>query len=177
MPQYQIDIQKVLGTEYWTNVYHVSAASLTAARDIMFDIVDEEKKIHHTNVSFDRYRVALMPVSGGSFLTGGLSGPGLATGPADVPLFAVARVEFSTGFGRPGIKMYRGCLTEGDIVDTTALSSGIQTYFNGTWIPGLLAAAPLEKINGTGFVGGSLSPTVGMRQLRRGSRRRTEPVI
>ena len=177
MPQFQVDIQKVVGTEYFTNVYHLEAASLTDAQTMGFAIVDAEKLIHHENVLFDRMRVSAMPVSGGVFIATGLTGPGLAPGPADVPLFVVARMEFTTGFGRPGIKMYRGVLTEGDLVGLDALSTAFITFMSG-WVGDLIDAVPtLQKVNGEIFVGGSVSPTPGMRQLRRGSAKRTEPVI
>jgi len=166
-----------MGTEYWTNVYHVNVASLADALTEGYQLVDREKVIHHTNVAFDRIRVSAMPVSGGQFISAALVGDGLAPGPSDVPLFVVARVEWTVGFGRPGVKMYRGALVEADIVGPTALTPEVRSFY-ATWAAETLVQVPtLQKMSGGVFTAGVLSPSPGMRQLRRGSRRRTTPII
>lgn len=177
MPLFQIDVQKAVPGEYWTNVYHTEAADLAAAVAVANIVIDAERTIHQTNVQFDKYKVSAFPESGGVFVSGALTGPGEAPSVSNVPLFVVARVEFTCEMGRPGIKMYKGCLTEDDITGTGTIIEATRTFY-GTWVDDLVTAAPgLCKPNGQNFIGGNLRAQVGMRQLRRGSKKRDTPVI
>src|SRR5215212_6017771 len=137
MPIYQIDVQKNLGTEYWTNVYHVTMTSFDDAVDAVPLIVNGERGIHYTNITFDKARVSVYPVTGGVFTILPLAFAGELSGVADLALFNVARVEFQVPIGRPGIKMYRGALNEGDIEGVGKITSATQTRFEA-WVTAVL---------------------------------------
>lgn len=177
MPIFQVDIQKNLDTEYWTNVYHVQAADRAEAATIADDILSAERSIHQTRVVFPSMRIAPYPgPSEGTIVVVGLTG-GAPNDPY-LPLFNVLRVDFSTPVGRPSRKYYRIPIPE-SVQENGVLSTSFQTDFSTAYN---LAMAPLYggqlvDVDGQPLTFGRLIPNVGMRQLRRGSKRRLEPVI
>lgn len=176
MPQYKVDIQKRVGAEYWTNVYWVNASDLGAAGDAAADIVDAEVAIHGTGVTFDKLRVSTVG-SPGVFISTGLSGTGTHTLEGTMlPLFNTLNIDFTPEFGRTSKKYLRGCMGEGDI-EFDEVSTGILTTQADTYITAILAVAGICDEDGNSFVTGFPKDKVGMRQLRRGSKRRAAPVI
>jgi len=116
MPVFKVDIEKQYGTEFWTNVYYVDAASLTLAHAVAAEIVNAEQEIHLVSVNFTKYRTSDLLPDTDQYISTALNSPGERGFAGDpLPLFNVVRVELSVGIGRPGRKYLRGILCEGDI--------------------------------------------------------------
>lgn len=176
-PYWQIDIQKKLGTEYWTNVYHVARSNQAAAAAAADFWVGIERSIHSEDVQFVSYRVAPFPgPSEGTIYPIGLFG---SRPTADsLPLFNVLRVDFPAPTGRPSRKYYRLPVREGDQANGSFTSAAMTDFINQ-----FVAtfedpdSAGLIDVDGQLLTSATPMITVGMRQLRRGSKRRLQPVI
>jgi hypothetical protein len=172
-------VEKRLGTEYWTNVYHVQAADQAVAQAAANNIVSIERGLHYEVVEITKYRLSPYPgPSEGTVYP--INVFGLA-GPAGdmLPLFNVVRADFPAPVGRPSRKYYRGALTEGDQANgnlVEARAAAVQTALARLGQEGDLAAA-LVDVDGQALADARVSRLVGMRQLRRGSRRRLAPII
>jgi hypothetical protein len=129
-----------------------------------------------TIVSFTKIRIRPAGVVGvqGTTEASGVSGT-LET-QVYLPLFNVMRVDLSPAMGRPSRKFYRIPVPE-SAQDNGQFVAGWTSGINGNFIPQLLAVNGLCDESGNDIVTIGMSPTVGMRQLRRGSRRRTQPVL
>jgi hypothetical protein len=177
MPIFQVDVEKQQGSEYWTNVYHVVAVDIGDATSQAGFIVLHEREIHSDNVGFVKYRVGTYPISDGDFSLVPLSGTGSRTHSGDqLALFNVARVDLRLPLGRPCRKYYRAPIYEGDQADgalTIAFRGIVDTAVEAMIADGVNLCDP----DGNLVTDAVTAVPVGMRQLRRGSRRRVTPVI
>lgn len=174
MPVFSIDIEKILGTESWTNRYFVNAPSLQDARSLAANFWTAEQEFHVTSVRFDRVRVATTTPNDDTFVIDPIGLTGLRPPVGNiVPLFNCVRVDFPKGVGRPYRKYYRGVLDEATMVFTT-----ISAPLLGD-IEASLANIDGDNATLTGDIlrAGIPVDQVAMRQLRRGSRRRTQPIL
>ncbi len=176
MALYSIDIQKVLGAEYWTNRYIVEAADVAAAAVIGESIVTVERSVHSELVTFDKLRASSVIKGDTNYVIVPLSGVGvLGETQAPAPLFNVARVDFGTNQGRPSRKYIRPGVSA--------------TYFSGSnWNTALYNAlvaygqaiallVGIRDVDGQPFLNSTAIRAIGMRQLRRGTKRKQQPVI
>lgn len=172
---WQVDIEKSLGTEYWTNIYHVLAGSQGSARITGDEIVAIEKSFHNSLITFTKMRVRPYPTQGAQGTVYGLTGTGAYATGQYLPLFCTANMIGAVPIGRPCRKYYR-CGMDETLQQGGVLTGQGLTYFQEK--ADLLAAVE-ELCDESGQVIDSwtIFPQVGMRQLRRGSRRRTQPVI
>jgi hypothetical protein len=169
-----IDIEKLLGGEYWTNRYIVAAASLADATDHGQSLTNRERGFHHSSVLFTRFRASdgiklsdvYQVVNINAF---GDQGATAAT----LPLFNVMRVDFNVvGGGRPSRKYYRLPISE-DMQDNGNFTANHLANMQ-PHITGILTGVPeYRDVDGQVFINGTIYPKVGMRQLRRGSKRKT----
>lgn len=178
MPLWQVDIEKVLLGEYWTNRYIVEAADLAAAAIVGDNIVEIEQSVHYNIVTFTKVRTSDRVPLTDVYAIRSINQPGILAGLTDyLPLFNVVRVDFTTiGGGRPSRKYLKMPVPE------SAQSNGVLAPAFVTQVQADYAdlMADLEgyvDVDGQLFSSGSVSPFVGMRQLRRGSKRRAVPVI
>lgn len=175
MPHYYVEIEKRLGSEFWTNRYIVRALTLADASSILgVGLLNAERPLHAEAVTFTRYRVSTVDPSDDTYVIVTINAPGLRDIGINqlLPLFNTLRVDFPAGSGRPSRKYYRGVLTENDIAGDL-----VQTNFNG-----LMAAFVDMFAEGEGpglvdpqgelFVNAVPISLVQMRQLRRSRRRR-----
>jgi len=176
-PLWQVDIQKRLGTEYWTNIYHCGRSNLAAAQAFADTIVVMERQLHMTDVVFVSYRVSPFPGPSEGTVTP-LGVFGLQTQADYLPLFNVLRVDFPVTSGRPSRKYYRMPMAEANQVNG-ALTPAALTGFQAIVEPFITDpnASGWCDIDGQLITGIRIAPNVGMRQLRRGSKRRLQPVI
>lgn len=180
MAIYQVDIEKSLtvggtNTVYWTNVYHVEADNSGDAINSGQGIVTAEKKVHLGSVSYTKMRVqATSPLAMSGTIVP-LTGTGGRAGSSYLPLFNVFRVDFNVGGGRPSRKYLRGPVLPAD-VSNGAMQSAAITLIN-TYVTDLLNLSVVCDPQGQNFVSGALFPNCGMRQLRRGSKRKTTSVL
>lgn len=175
MPLYKVDVEKLLATEYWSNRYLVEANTIQDAADEADAIVATERTFHSGLVTFTKVRTSEFPQGGGFFIVKpiGLAGQRVVSGDL-LPLFVTVRVDFPAGLGRPSRKYYRGCIGEGDIVGANMVAGSrtfIQTSVNA-FDPRTLVDPQVSPL-GTGVV----QLAVQMRQLRRGTKRRQNPII
>ena len=177
MATWQIDIEKNLGTEYWTNVYYVDAASQVDAANQAVKIVDVETQLHQQKVNFTKYRVRPYPAGGASGTVYALGVAGQRANYNSLPLFNTCNVLLSVATGRPSRKYYRLPFQETDQVDGQLIPA-VRTLFNNVWAE-LVTDPDINLTDESGQVVNQarIDPNVGMRQLRRGSRRRLNPVI
>lgn len=176
MALYQVVIQKSLGTEFWVNDYTVDASSADGARVKGLQIADLEKVIHHNDVLFTSMRVRLNINLGeqGTVYTLSFHGTGGDYGYA--PLFNVARIDMSPTLGRPGRKYLRLPCPTASIVGGRWAQSSLDSINDAYCIP-LQNLGGIVKPNGQVITVIRMNSVVGMRQLRRGSKRRLEPII
>lgn len=172
---WQIDIQKQLGTEYWTNVYFSDAGTLPAAKTVGDNLVANEKLIHANIVNFIQMRIRPYPSGGQQGTVYQLSGVGSVSTADYLPLFNVARVTLTVASGRPSRKYYRLPVGEADQANGTFIPAKVSSL--NTSLASFITTANLTDESGNVFTAATVVPTVGMRQLRRGSKRRATPVI
>lgn len=172
---YQIDIEKGNETERWTNVYHVQTSSFINAHTSGDLIVAQEKRLHTQHIQFLQMRIRPYPSAGQQGTVYQLSGVGDRSAGEFIPLFNVGRVTFTVEQGRPSRKYYRLPVGEGEQQYGTFLTSFVTTI--NAILVDFLNIAGLCDESGNEFLAVTLVPTVGMRQLRRGSKRRASPVL
>lgn len=175
---FQIDVEKVLDNEYWTNRYLVDSASINDARIAGNAIVAAEQAITKSYVHFTKFRVSDFTPGNDNFIIVPIDEPGGLTGASTdyLPLFNVVRVDFQAPLGRPSRKYLKLPLVEGE-VSNQQVSSGLIAGVESDYISALLAVDDFCDPDGQHFVTGTVNQAVAMRQLRRGSKRRTTSII
>lgn len=181
MSVYQIDIEKSFSpttgsTVFWTNVYHVDVTDLAAAITAGNSIVTLEKTIHANTTSFTKMRTRQAGVPGAPGTITPLSGVGGRAASNPLPLFNVYRIDFGVSGGRPSRKYIRAPLSSTDST-AGAVTGSTVTLIQNSYVTPLLNMNVLCDPQGQAFVNGTIWPYVGMRQLRRGSKRKATPVI
>ena len=173
---FHIDIEKQLGSEFWSNRYICDMNSIAQGIVLAGDIVDAERLIHSGLVTFTKFRVSDLDTELYQITT--LNVQGQRSNTDLLPLFNTLRYDLTADGGRPSRKFYRGCLGEADINGSAV--SPISTAFVDA-----LGALFKAGVEGQGIVGPQgefllqvvQHPFVQMRQLRRGTRRRTQPIF
>lgn len=177
MPRHQIDIEKFYQNEYWTNRYIVEIANVAAGHAIAQAIVDAEQAVTNSLITFTKYRISDMVPDTDNFSTVALAVAGAHADAAQLlPLFNVVRVDFSPAIGRPSRKYLRVGLSEG-IVDGATLTAAWKTSMMLNYADALLAIPEFVGPQGEPFISAAVFSAVGMRQLRRGTKRKLEPVL
>ncbi len=178
MALYSVDIEKVLLGEFWSNRYIVEAETLIDAHASALDIVALERAVHKTVVTFTKYRTSTTAEGDDLYFITALNSTGLDGSGGDwLPLFLVARVDFSTaGGGRPSRKYLRLPLGENEVTNNSIIPA-VVANINGSYATPMAALGSYVDVDGQAFIAGSCNPFVGMRQLRRGSKRRALPII
>lgn len=176
MALYNIDVEKRLGSEYWTNRYITDMDSMAEGVTLGNDIVGAELLIHSELVTITKYRVS--EGAGEAYTIVTVGEPGLNEQTNLLPLFNTLRFDLPAATGRPSRKFYRGVLGESDI-NGDAVQSTYVTF------AAALSALLKPDIESQGIVdpqGQFLTgvvqwPFVQMRQLRRGTRKRGTPIF
>lgn len=177
MPLFSVDIQKRLGTYYWTNRYVIQADDLTLATNVVPGLVDTEKMIHATTIFFDKARVSDFVAGNDNFIIVPLSGNGEYAVVGDAyPMFNVVRVDLRVAIGRPSRKYYRTGFGEGE-ADGDHWSNSYYPVLTAAMVQLTTTIAGLVDVDGQLIVGYAVPNLIGMRQQRRGSKRKLAPVI
>lgn len=173
MAVFQIDIQKRLGNEFWTNRYFTDAAILAEAHVNAQTVMNQERSFHGDAVEFVSYRTSTIAEGDDVFLSSPISLFGAVSFGNYLPLFNVVKVQLTTAGTRPYFKLYRGCLfeenTTGSLIDAATVD------LVGDGISGMIDI--ITSGLGVLFGGYAVNPRIQMRQLRRGKRKRSGPVI
>ena len=174
MALYQIDVEKQIGTETWTNVYYADAADNAAAAAIANQIIAAERPIHFTSVNFTLFRVRLAGTNHvGARTSVGLLGT-RSSATALLPLFNCCRVDIPNGQARPVRKYLRGTLNSGDVAANYQILSTTVTLLTN-YCTALAAISGLRDPQNRTLFTGVPSLFIAMHQLRRGNRKK--PVI
>lgn len=178
MPLFSIDIEKVYG-ETWTNRYICEADDLASATSLSSVYLGAEAAIHSNIVTISRARISSMAEGDDAYqiVQVNTQGSRNTTGET-LPLWNVVRVDFTAiGGGRPSRKYLRLPIYEGDQA-SGALGNTIMSLVETSYVTPLIAPSAMYRdVDGQSFASGQVFPRVAMRQLRRGSRRRTTPVL
>jgi len=177
MPIYQIDVQAQLAGEYFSNVWHVNATDYVQALGWADAIAEITASQSHSSVVVDKARVALYPLAGGQ---GTVRSYALQGGQGDydyLPLFNIVRVDWQPALGRPSRKYMRFPVNEGIQIKGIMSPGQVAAYQTGFVLAIQVQVPGLCDIQGRPFVDGVVFAQVGMRQLRRGSKRRLQPII
>jgi hypothetical protein len=175
IPATRLTIEKMYQNEYWTNVYYLST-ELGSSASAANAIVAAERYATLTPVLFTKYRLDDNTEDTDVYGTVPLNLFGLNTlGSGQMlALFNVLRVDFAAGVGRPSRKYYRGMLQEA-VVNFNAIDSAVVADFQ-TNVAGVIAAvSAYVDVDGDDITNGTVYPFVGMRQLRRGSKKTVTP--
>lgn len=175
LPGTRLTIEKMYQGEYWTNVYFL-AGSIGDSASAAADILAAERAITLDSVLFTKMRLddntedtevyASTPIN--------LFGLNANVGAQVLPLFNVLRVDFAAGTGRPSRKYLRGVLSENNINFNTIDAVTVSTF--QTLYADVVASLPnFVDVDGDNITAGVVHPFVGMRQLRRGSKKKTTP--
>ncbi len=178
MARWIVDVQKLLGGEYWTNVYNVTAPDIAGARTAALEIVGYERSVHASQISFDLLRIRPAILGAGNGLVEALGGTGqVAHGPTKLPLFCVVRVDFRTDQGRPSRKYLRIGFDAGALETglTGRFAAAYVAVIQSTYADPLVAETYFVDVDNQPFTSAVVFPQVAMRQLRRGSKRK--PII
>lgn len=169
---YQCEIEKVLSGEYWVNRYFIMADTLPGAVQQAQSILTIEREIHSQLVTFTKMSVRTTAIEDYIYSTVPINAPGnVSAGAAQLaPLFVVLRVDLGVAAGRPSRKYYRGCLREDQI--TTFRLEEVSVPFFQTRLDALPSVVGLVDPQGQDIISATVSPLVGMRQLRRGSKKK-----
>lgn len=175
MPIYSVDIEKRLGSEFWSNRYILRHGTLEGAQAFTASLVSTEAQFHNPAVAFTRYRISDTTVGSDVYLIVPMSlNGGRADASALLPLFNTLRMDITATSGRPSRKYYRGVLTENDIsgdavvADFSAFAAALDTL-----LPDTAGGNGLVDPQAQDLVEFVVMPNVQMRQLRRSRRKRT----
>lgn len=179
MPQFVADIEKQLGSEYWTNRYIILTSQLSTAQLFAAGgLLQFERELHSQLVTFTKVRVRTAETDDEAYTITQINLQGLRAVTDLLPLFNTLRVDINAATGRPSRKFFRGVLGEGDIN-----GSAIVTNFD-SYLTALEALFSLPEPEGglvdpqqQLFTAAVAYPFVQMRQLRRASKRRNTPVF
>lgn len=175
MARFQIDIEKRLASEFWSNVYQIQAPDLANAEAFGQFLVTAERASTGTPVLFTRYRTSSVAMNDGVYAITTINQNGQRTMNSILPLFNTLRLDLNTSPGRPSRKYYRAMLDEfdisGDVITTTPflpLTLALSDLFAET-----AEMTGLVDPQGQLFNSITIHPFVQMRQLRRSRRKRT----
>jgi len=183
MALYQVDVEKSFGGEFWTNRYVINSSTLENADEGADIIVARERIFHRESVQFTKVRTRTFVAGDDTYSSRPLSGSGeVPPSGALLPLFNVIRVDFpAEGGGRPSRKYYRIGICAGDMADDFIVNNTILSLTE-SGLAGMIAelagnATPFVDVDGQELSDPTAFATIAMRQLRKGSRRRTEPIL
>lgn len=177
MALFKIDTEKQYLTEFWSNRYFVDAETLLLAQGLGNQIANAEILCHYDHVKLTKFRVSsatpgddvyvIVPIN----INGALAG--LSQRP--LPLFNCARVDFAVATGRPSRKYLRTGVTEGGIDGN--IFTGDQLSALNTYATTMASLDGFVDADGQGIIFGVVFPDIAMRQLRRGTRQKTQPIL
>lgn len=175
MALWSIDIEKRLGSEFWSNRYIFSDLGEIDVNDMASDLVALEIGFHSELVTFTRYRASTLAEGDETYNIVPLNSFGSRSGQGTLlPLFNTLRFDLTAAVGRPSRKFYRGVLGEGDINGDAVITSpfGSAAVTLSTFFAEGIGNGLVDPQGGL-LTGVTIHPFVQMRQLRRSRRRRS----
>lgn len=175
LPPTVLTIEKVYNNEFWVNVYYLSS-ELGSSASPANAIVAAERSVTCSAVVFTKYSLRTTVEDDYVYATIPLNLAGTRTSAVTptAPLFNTVRVDFQAALGRPSRKYLRGCLMNTDLSGANIVA-GVVTYFQTNYADVVSAVTTYVDVDGDDITAGAVSPLVGMRQLRRGSKKPVTP--
>jgi hypothetical protein len=172
---FMFEIEKYYNGEYWVNRYFSDAADLAGAGGVAMAVVALERAITLPIVTFTKVSVRTTALADEVYTTLPVNLLGTLNQAGDpLPLFNVVRVDIGASVGRPSRKYLRGVLEE-QITLGMKITTAMITLINNTYCTPLAQLAGLCDEDGNNFISASVKPEIGMRQLRRGSKKKPIP--
>lgn len=177
MPLFSLDIEKSFNGEFWTNRYILELDDVTAGSTVVNQIIEAEQDVHGGAILFTKARLSDMTPDTDNYVVFIINTYGhLAVSSEYLPLWNVIRCDFQVDTGRPSRKYLRCPVYESNQV-AGVLTSDTITFMQENYVDVLVAIPEFVDVDGQPIVDGFVYPNVGMRQLRRGSKRRTTPIL
>ncbi len=180
---FKVIVQKHNQGVFWVNDYLVRADDMDGAIGAAQIIWPAEQAFHNTDTTINKFRVSTVTPNDGLFFVGvvDLAGTHSSNG-NPLALFDVVRVDFPrAGFGLPGRKFYRAVLGSSDVTGYTAWGGATLTLVetSTTDMVNDLAAndTPLVTAGDALYTAAVVFESYTNRQLRRGSKRPSTPII
>lgn len=174
---YTVDVQKAFGSESWTNVYHVDAIDLPTALAHGVAIANIEKTILWNGVAITAVRARPTGVKGAPSAFSAVNIVGTRSILLPTPLQVCVRVDFDNSTSRPGRK-YLHCASDGqDCNGILTWKSSLNTSVDANYSGPLMALGYLRDARGRTLQGIKMAAAISYHQMRRGSRRKAQPVI
>jgi hypothetical protein len=171
----RLTIEKMYQNETWVNVYWLAGAigdnGAAAA-----DIIQAEQAVHYSPILITKARLDDGVEDTDVYANILINEFGArAIGSSQLlPLFNCLRVDFAAGGGSPSRKYLRGCLSEADVNFMTIDPDGV-VGLQGLYGTPVAAVANFVDVDGEDITQATTFPFVQMRQLRRGSKKKTTP--
>jgi hypothetical protein len=180
MPIFRVQVNYTKDTvNKWSNVWHVSAATITDAA-AAFETEGVPNLLGYLHNDCQLASLLVSDEAGSAFITVPINAAGTSLA-ADglLPLFNSMKVFFQDGsLGRPDYKYIKGYLTEAfteDGIVAPAVIAGVVTAF-GTLISDMVAAgAPLVSEDNDQYISANGQPAVQMRQMHRKRKKTVTP--
>lgn len=178
MALWKVDIEKLWRNFYWTNRYMVQSPTLQEAHVNAQQIVEWERAITSNIVQFTKVRTSDIFKETDVFITSLPNSAGLWLSGSNqlLPLFACVRVDFSVGYGRPSRKFLRLVAGESD-QDIGELNDARRSAIATAYAQPLVNATWFVDVDNERFTSATVARMLSGRQLRRGSKRKKEPVL
>lgn len=176
MPLFNVDVQKQQGNEFWSNVYHVDAADVTEALTRGQAIANIEKAVHGSDVNITAVRARRAGLIGAETAFAALN-IACTYAASTMPLAVCARVVFGNGTSRPGIKYLRTAVNPTEVSQRTTIIPARLTTLQTNYCDPLLALPYLRDSKNRVVLTVKPAPNIANHQLRRGSKRKLQPVI
>lgn len=171
-----VDVEKQMGSEFWSNRYFLNAPDLADAVAAARTIALAERKITSAAAVFTKMSVRSTTPGSEVYTTVPMNfrGDRSGLGAEHYPLFAVVRVDFAVERGRPSRKYLRGVIFENE-ANGFQLANGIIDVVTAEYVTPLVALQQYVDIDNSAITEGTVKPDVAMRQLRRGSKKKSTP--
>lgn len=176
MSSHTLTIEKLYNGEYWVNVYQLQATDLDNAGSPAAAILNAERAITDNRITFTKFSIRTNTPLDYVYVTVPVNLQGAKDwGGSDLlPLFNVVRVDLAAAVGRPSRKYLRGVLGEASTLAmniTDAVLATIQSDYCNI----IAAVTQLVDNQGDDIIAATPVKAVGMRQLRRGSKKKLIP--
>ena len=170
-----LEIEKLYGAEYWVNRYFLST-NIGDSGAVAPEVLALERSITDNRITFTKMSLRTIAEGDDVYATVPINLPGLKDwGGSDLlSLFNVVRVDFAAAVGRPSRKYLRGVLGEASTLAFNITDAVIATI-NTSYATPMAAIAAFCDAQGEDIISGACARAVGMRQLRRGSKKKVIP--
>lgn len=174
LPTHRLSVFKKYLEERWSNDWLLNVASMAEGITVTDAIVNFERYLHSSSVTFEYYLLSTMTEGDRVFKHQALNltGNGAVIANDALPLFNTVRLDLSTMNSDPCRKYFRMPVVESHI-ENGKFTPAALTAWNGIVVTHLSNSVALDNIvsgKGNVITGGTINPYVQMRQLHRRKR-------